>query len=418
MANILHITAHLGGGVGKILSSVCCNDKNHRHKILCLEPTKNLHFYNVVKEHGIEVYLMNSQDVSSVFQWADIVELEWWHHPLVTQFMVQTLSRIKTRLLVWCHISGCNYPCLPFGLIKCADQFLFTSEYSYDNPVFSEQEKEYILSNCDVVRSVGTEFHSQYSLTPHDGFIVGYVGYLGYSKLRKNFVDLCKGVSYIPNISFSIVGDLADAENLLDDIRHSGISDRFHILGYQQNVFSCLSNMDVFGYPLSPDHTGTTENALLEAMSVGVVPVVFNQCCEKYLVKDQETGLLVNTDEEYIEAIHDLYSNSANRMRLSFHAREYTCSHFGLSKTLAQLNHHYSKLMDNFNKTEHEELRDVFGLTPYDWFCSCYAGDIRHVSGLAMAETKGSLRQYCLYFPQDTRLQNCLKGSEIGYGRN
>ena len=418
MANILHITAHLGGGVGKILSAICCNDEKHQHKIFCLEATKNLHFYNIAEKCGVEIYTANRyKDFFRISQWADIIELEWWHHPLVTKFMVQTLASLPTRLLVWSHISGCNYPRLPFHFVTCVDKFLFTSEYSYDNPGFNAQEREYLRANCAVVRSVGSDFNSEYSLIPHHGFSVGYVGYLGYSKLRSNFVDLCKRVSYIPDITFPIVGDLADASELLNDIKSCGISNKFHILGYQQDVFSCLANMDVFGYPLSENHTGTTENALLEAMSVGVVPVVFHQCCEKYLVRDRENGLIVKTDEEYAEALYKLYSDPLYRKRLSSNAKQYIHTHFGLSKTMSQLDNHYTELMETA-KTAHEELRNVFGLTPYEWFCSCYAGDIQNVSGLAMAQTKGSLRQYCSYFPQDLVLQNCLKGSELGNGRN
>lgn len=415
MANILHITAHLGGGVGKILCAICCTDSKNSHKILCMEETKNKHFYKIIYDSGIEI--LEKVFDEKLFDWTDIVEVEWWHHPKVTQFMVETLSKIETRLLVWSHISGCNYPYITSSFIRSVDQFLFTSEYSYENPFFIKEDIEYIRNNCDVVNSVATNFDFYVHRKSHDKFSVGYLGYLGYSKLSEKFVDLCKSISHIPNIVFPIIGDLSCAKDLLHDIKNSGISNKFQILGYRTNVFEDLFSMDVFGYPLYSNHTGTTENALLEAMAAGVVPVVFNQCCEKYIVKDQETGIIVNTPEDYRTAIYRLYKDKSFLKKLSDNCQRYIRENFSLSITIEKLNQYYIKLLKT-DKKYHEDLINAFGETPFEWFKSCYIGDLDNIRGLAMAENKASLRQYFSYFPQDKQLEMTLRRSEDNNGRN
>ena len=53
-------------------------------------------------------------------------------------------------------------------------------------------------------------------------------------------------------------------------MRHPG---RVHFAGHIADPASALSGADIFFYPLQADHYGTAENALVEAMSLGVVPV-------------------------------------------------------------------------------------------------------------------------------------------------
>ena len=406
--NILHVTAHMGGGVGAILSGISSNDKNNCHKILCIEKTENMHFYNIATEAKVAIYTLDYCNIEPIIEWADIVQVEWWHHPKVMQFMIEVLSVHRIRLIMWSHISGCTYPRLPASLMYKIDRLVFTSPRSYYNPSFTSDDTVYAKHNCPVIPSVASDFSFPIRHTSHPQFIVAYVGFLGYTQLNSDFLSYCSAVAHIPSIQFNICGDTAYGTDLLRDIKDSSISQLFNIRGYCCDVPHELEKMDVFGYLLDKKHTGTTENALLEAMAAGVVPVALNQGCEKYIIKNGVTGFLVDDIAGYREVIEFLYHNPQERSNMAFAAAEDIRKSYSLSSTILKWNDVYQQLLSIPKSYHRNYLHDVFGRTPSDWFCSCYEGDFYHMSGLVLSETKASLPQYLRYFPEDKQLLEFL----------
>jgi hypothetical protein len=59
-----------------------------------------------------------------------------------------------------------------------------------------------------------------------------------------------------------------------------------------------LASADIFFYPLQRDHYGTAENALVEAMSLGLAPLVLDNPAEKAIVQDGQTGFVASSIEE------------------------------------------------------------------------------------------------------------------------
>jgi hypothetical protein len=83
---------------------------------------------------------------------------------------------------------------------------------------------------------------------------------------------------------------------------------------------AALSGADVFFYPLQPDHYGTAENALIEAMSIGLVPVVLNNAAERAIVRDGETGFIAGSIEQAASLLEMLLSSPETRERVSRNA--------------------------------------------------------------------------------------------------
>ena len=54
--------------------------------------------------------------------------------------------------------------------------------------------------------------------------------------------------------------------------RHAPSGAREILAAKPQSPAVALSDADIFFYPLQPDHYGTAENALIEAMSLGLTP--------------------------------------------------------------------------------------------------------------------------------------------------
>ena len=85
MKKILHITAHMGGGVGRVLSRIATYSNNnscYRHKIILLERPEKINFIEECINNNVEVVV--ESDFNNIIDEAllvDIVQLEWWHHP-------------------------------------------------------------------------------------------------------------------------------------------------------------------------------------------------------------------------------------------------------------------------------------------------------------------------------------------------
>jgi hypothetical protein len=193
---VLHITAHMGGGVGKVISSVSRYANNSSssfsHRIVLLEKPEKLHFVEAARREGVDVHICpDYREVGRQMQDADIVQLEWWHHPSMARFL-RYFPHVAVRLVIWCHISGTYYPWLPFGLVRIPHTFLFTSGFSLENPLWSAAEKRYAETNCRVVNSSGGfDGITQATRKKSGDFTIGYVGTLSYTKLHPRFPDIC-----------------------------------------------------------------------------------------------------------------------------------------------------------------------------------------------------------------------------------
>lgn len=396
---ILHITAHMGGGIGTVITGVCIRDRANHHSILCLEESLDRKRLDECIAGGIPVYQYQNDDMAVLLlRQFDIVQVEWWHHPLMARFMVNCLSEVETRLVVWSHISGCNFPMIPRKFVSYPDSFIFATPFSYDNPFWTEEERKQIRESSFMVVSSGNDF----SATPppkrkHDGFVVGYVGFLGYEKTSPDFVKICESCAGIPGIRFQIVGNPQYGKELCEDVKKSSCASLFEFCGFSTNVAEELAGFDLFACLLWNEHTGASENALLEAMYAGVCPVVFKQCTEQYLVRDGETGIVCKDIEEFQRAVAALYQDPERRELLAGKASGYVREHYSIENTVNLLGEVY----ENTLKKE-KRLHDgsaVFGHSPCEWFFSCYGGDKEHIRGLADGKSKGSVHQYYKYFP-------------------
>jgi hypothetical protein len=131
--NILHITPHLGGGVGKALNTLVSSQLKtpYKHSFLLLEQPEKTQFLTPLLTLDCEVAICpDPGKTEALILAADIVQLEWWNHPTIFRFLCkQKLPFI--RLLVWSHVSGIHTPIIPIRLIEAADQFVFTSFCSF-----------------------------------------------------------------------------------------------------------------------------------------------------------------------------------------------------------------------------------------------------------------------------------------------
>lgn len=417
---ILHITPHMGGGVGQALSSLAVCERNQKYDIehffFLLEEPINKVFLNRCQQKGIKIYINGpGLDIEEILESADIIQLEWWNHPLMLKLLYD--YRIaKMRLSIWSHISGCSYPYLHPSFIALPDLFFFSTPYSLENPSWSESDRKIIESKAKIAMSCPNyKNYIRLESGKHKSFNIGYVGALDFFKLHKDFISICSNIN-IPNVKFIIVGDGADRTVLEDQAEKLGVSDLFEFTGYACDVASHLARFDVFMYPLQPDHTGTMEQVVLEAMAASLPCVLLNQSSERYLIKHLQTGILAENTRNIPKWIDFLYENKEKRREIGKNASVYIAENLTTEYMLDEFFKQYSRMMLSDKRLY--DVEKFLGKEPHEWFlksCGHFADIFINESEPSSLphnmrmERRGSLLQYADTFKDDDVLKRWVE---------
>ena len=176
-------------------------------------------------------------------------------------------------------------------------RFVFTTEASLD---------------CVSVARLSAEAHSKLAVI-NSGFglpdarrhpparerkpTIAYLGTVDFVKMHPGFfeaVDRLVG----EDIHVSVWGAVEPAGPVAARVRAMRHPERVCLHGQTDDPQAALAAADIFFYPLQGDHYGTAENALIEAMSLGLVAVVMDNPAEMAIVRDRETGFVARSIEE------------------------------------------------------------------------------------------------------------------------
>ena len=423
MIKVLHLTAHLGGGVGKALSGLviqaASSGSDIVHTIVTLEEQEKPQFIDLIKGCGGEVIVSPSPErLCELMEASDIVQLEWWNHPATLNALCsQPLPPM--RLLVWSHVSGLYNPIIPRGLLLAAQQFLFTSACSFEAEEVKSLPDEVKKRIGVVSSSGGFEGLPWPESKSYDTLVTGYIGSLNFAKLHPCYVDFLSAVD-ISEFNVRLIGDVTNKDVLERQCNNAGRPGMLNFRGYTKDIASELASINVLAYLLNPEHYGTTENALIEAMAMGIVPIVLNNPAERLIVEDHITGLIVNTPEEFAGAVNWLAENPKKRQIIGMQAAEVVRGRFTARKMETSLNSHYKECA-SFEK-QRVSFTDILGTDPADWFLSCqgntaifseYGSLDVELGGYStyglFEQTKGTVFHFHKYFPDNQRLDQWSK---------
>ena len=350
---VIHITPHLGGGVGRVLLNYIANVKNDSyfvHEITCLDYA-NEDAKNTANSEGIllsDNFFDDHYSLIKKISTADIVIIHWWNHPLLYDFLVRE-SLPPSRVILWSHISGFNPPYVFVEpLFRYADVFVFTTPISFDAEEINALPEKYKEKIRVVWATAGTEHVADVRPKPHGGFNVGYIGTVDYCKLHPDFIKM-SGMVDIEDARFIVCGGPMNKEIYHEAVKE-GEGQRFSFEGHVDNINDYLSIFDIFGYPLAPYHYGTCEQALAEAMAAGVVPVVLANKTESYMVKDGVTGFVAKDESQYIQIIKGLYENTNLKITLSAKTKKEALKQFSLETMINEWDRIFKEIL-NFPKT-------------------------------------------------------------------
>lgn len=412
---ILHLCVHLGGGVGKALSGLVEQAKIVRseteHQIVCLEKPEKTHLIDKIRETGTKVIIQPLvTELSCLMKHSDIVQLEYWNHPLLIRYLC-VIDNPEIRLLVWSHNNGFYNPIIPTDLMLKSHKYLSTTKCRYSKYGF--------LITDNVFSSGGFKDFPVVDRNINEEFSVGYFGSTIFSKMHPNYAKYVNET----NVKVKIIGDLHNKEILEKQ------SNKLEFKGFVPNIVDKLSSINVLAYILNPKHYGTTENALLECMSLGIVPIVLDNFPEQSIVYDNITGFVVHNEKEFAEKIEYLRKNPKQRVRIGNTASKFVRKYFLVEETESQLNQHYQSVVMLNKKVI--DFRNIFGYSSSEWFLSCQRDksifqsdgniNLKNVDKYSLPmlyeETKGSVFHFAKYFPEDKLLKmweenlNLLRGN-------
>jgi glycosyltransferase involved in cell wall biosynthesis len=406
---ILHITPHLGGGVGQVLLNWLVYDKKTVHSIATLD-FANEKSLKISKEECINIYSdmhKNIDGLIKLIEKSDIVLVHFWNHPLLYDFLVNTLLP-PCRMIFWAHISGFEPPYVfTDKTFKFPDKFVFTTPLSFNAKevkIFDKKE-----NFAAILSTGGIEHVKDIKPTPHGCFNVGYIGTVDYAKMHPDYIEVHKKIA---DAKFIVVGG--------DNHEKIALSadERFFFTGKVEDIRFYLAQMDCLGYLLNEKHYGTGEQVLQEAMAAGVVPVVLNNPTESMLVKHLKTGLVAQNIEEYIKYIEILRDDPVYRKKLSENAKKYAESEFSLARLSQKWDELFDKIIEA-RKKERIWKKDAGKLSPAELYIESlgeYAlplkkmdrGGIKRLfdtNPMFYSKNKGSVLQYLQFFSEDEVLQ-------------
>lgn len=431
---VLHLSTHLGGGIGTVvrnwLNKEILWDTDYEHSVFTLEKTNNFmdefRKINIRLEENIFYDVTDPTKLPMLYNEmskADLLVIHWYNNPLLATILTRLMFP-PCRMIIWDHVSSLNAPYnIPEKLLDMCDRFIFTSPVTYE----AEEIKnlpDRLKAKLGVVWSAfGSEDFKHIEKKPHEGFNIGLTGTVDYAKLHPSFIKMSSDVK-IPNSKFIVCS--GDAQNTLkQDAEKLGVSDRFSFEGRVPSIWEYLPKFDVFGYPLQPKHLGTCEQALGEAMLVGVVPVVMNNPAEKYIVQDGYSGLVAHSEREYSMCIKYLYDHPEYMDQLSERAKKVALEKYSMRKKVMAWDEIFKTTL-RIPKTSKEWKSEVTCREGHQVFIESiglygeiFKQDVIYSdasklfkihelfksNGQWYSRSKGGVRQYLRYYPDDPHLQ-------------
>jgi glycosyltransferase involved in cell wall biosynthesis len=420
---ILHIAPHLGGGVGRFLSNIVCADSQNQHEFCLLETPIDTHLLSNISWQTIDMISTQFEEYVDNF---DIIQIEFWNHPLLFKFLLK-YSLPACNLIIYAHVSGMYPPNLiPPMFFDYADIVVLSTPAS--SKYYSDQIQR---GKCRVIHGIGGFSQiGEVIKNKHEGINIVYIGTVSHSKIHPGFIQACWSIlKQSPHVKFFVASN-DDNSHLIAEAEDFGIRDRIEFLYRIDDISIVLGQADIFGYPLRPDHFGTGEQALLEAMGAGIPPVVIGNPAELSLIKDGETGLIASDIYDYVSTIHYCIKNRDFLQRIGEQTQEYAGKNYTVNVTLLHFIKLYEEVLTmpkvkrNFNEFFSYDMKNpgwsLFKLCLGNYpDLLCYERADDHMakqyfrdkimrSPHLMNENKGGMKIYFKYFPEDSEFNEFL----------
>jgi glycosyltransferase involved in cell wall biosynthesis len=291
---ILHVTPHLGGGVGKAHAALgAVLPEIVKRTFVLLEAPRDRRYFDMIEATGARMLVANDlAHVAALARDSDIVQFEFWNHPRMFECLART-DFSAMRCVFWSHISGVARPLIQPAMMAAAARFVFTTEASLASASVTALRRK-AHKKVSVINSGFGFSNARPRIAKGRIPGVAYLGTVDFMKMHPGFFDAIDALSD-DCIRVAVWGEVDPQGAVVaraQEMRHPG---RVEFMGRASDPAAALANTDIFLYPLQRDHYGTAENALVEAMSLGLAPIVLDNPAEKTIVQDGKTGFVASS---------------------------------------------------------------------------------------------------------------------------
>ncbi|MFT4759231.1 MAG: glycosyltransferase involved in cell wall biosynthesis [Paraglaciecola sp.] len=173
--------------------------------------------------------------------------------------------------------------------------------------------------NLDWYKNTKTADLKEFNL-PKDAFIVTCVANYRRFKRIDYLINSTHFLAKNLPIYFLLIGRNMDATENVKLLKKSPYQNHFHLTGYRQDAINLVKASDVYIQP--SDHEGLGKG-ILEAMSLGIPPIVTNTGGPAEFVDNEQSGLIVEVKNAraIAKAIERLYNDENLRKRLAVGAK-------------------------------------------------------------------------------------------------
>lgn len=424
MINILHVCPHLGGGVGRLYKNLLEKDQVNEHTFVLLEEPQDRH---LLPDSDSWFLIHERKAFFSAVEKADIVQVEFWNHPLLYSVLREISDWPPCRLVLFSHISGLFPPAyLPSTVVESSDHIVVSSAASLAADALIGK-----MNNLTVIPGFGGAGKAlNVERRDHDYFQVLYIGTADKMKIHPDLISWCVDLAKRDRDIRFVFCTLDRSDTLMEQIPDAYLP-VFQFHEKVQDIRTVLRDGDLFGYALQPRHFGTGEQAILEAMGAGLPAVVMDNPAERHIVTHGVDGFIAKNGTEYKEAILFFKNNPDILQKFSDNARESAKTNLSPGITVEKFRAFYRDVSESEKREHHwpdayQSLWELFLLsqgTDADLFRSAVSDNEYAENrfsrwqlkfyGHHLSESKGSVKQWSRYFPEETNLQSLLSLIEI-----
>ena len=317
--SVVHITPHLGGGVGTSLTNFVNQSETLgvSNQVFCLDWCEDLNEDVRIRLNMTEGVFWESRDPLNIGVInCDCLLIHYWNHPLLTVFLSE-FSLPECKSIFWCHNSGIAEPhIIPKYLTEISEKILFTSQASARSPIFESMSKN--LGNSPIVVPTVRDLRAFMSIGRSRSISSSklkllYVGSVTTSKMHPDasviFSELSKRGCQI-----RIVGG-PDHVQFAEEVKSLGGD--VEVFGQVDNVIDFYRDSDLFLYPLRNDHYGTGEQVILEALASGLPVVAFDNPAEAAILEQFSNIKLARSTSDFLEIVYELLDSPNDFFNLS-----------------------------------------------------------------------------------------------------
>jgi len=179
---------------------------------------------------------------------------------------------------------------------------------------------------------------------PPDSFLLINVAN---NRKMKGIEYLLKAFNTIPEklpIHLLLAGRNIDSQQNLRIIDRGSKKGKVHLLGHRQDVLHLVAGSDVFVLPSIKGESIT--KSVLEAMSLGVAPIITDISGNEELVVADESGLVVpaRNSQKLAEAVLKLYDDPSFCEKMGQKAKERIANHLNHKETISKMKALYEGL--------------------------------------------------------------------------